>query len=70
LNTLRPAEETWVDQGKDDEINIHLDGTRLVLLVPSLLLQLMMDDVLLRHSVVNWQMVLGSSNYAIHEQKM
>ena len=31
--TLRPAEETWVDQGKDGETNIHLDGTRLLLLM-------------------------------------
>lgn len=35
MNTRRPAEETWVDQRKDGETNIYLDGTRLVLLVPA-----------------------------------
>jgi hypothetical protein len=29
MNTLRSADETWVDQGKDGEINRHEDGTSL-----------------------------------------
>jgi len=33
-------------------------------------LLLLMDDVLLRHTVVYWQTVLGSSDYARHEQNL
>jgi hypothetical protein len=29
MNTLRSADEMWVDQGKDGEINRHEDGTSL-----------------------------------------
>jgi len=29
VNTLRPAEETWVDQGKGGQIKNHKDGTTL-----------------------------------------
>jgi len=29
MNTLRPSEETWVDQGKEGDTNNHQDKTSL-----------------------------------------
>jgi len=34
MNTVRPAEETWVDQSEDGVTNTPEDGTSLQLLVP------------------------------------